>query len=187
MTTPRLAATTALAAALLLPALPRAEGPAQAAPVPSHAAPGAAAGARTPSPEFTAAVIAYPITLDRVERYARTVKALRTAAERDAEVKKELGRPRRRGATLDMAAAQLDAMPRVRAILGQHGLTGRDFLLIPQVVLSSRSARLGEQEGHPVPAERVNAAGLALHRTQWDQLDRLTMAFMADMRALGPR
>lgn len=185
MTIPRLAAA-ALLAALVLPRSTRAAEPVQAAPVPSHAAPGAAAD-RKPSPEFTAAVVAYPITLDRVERYARAVRALRAGAETDAALRAELAQPRRKGANLDGAAAQLDAMPRVKAILAKHGLTGRDFLLIPQVVLSSRSARIAEKEGRPVPADKVNAAGLALHRSHWEQLDGLAMGFMADVKALGPR
>jgi len=186
MTIPRLAAA-ALLAALSLPRSARAAEPVQAAPVPSHAAPGAAAADRKPSPEFTAAVVAYPITLDRVERYAKAIKALRTGAETDPALRADLAKPRRKGANLDAAAAQLDAMPKVKAVLAKHGLTGRDFLLIPQVVLSSRSARFAEKEGHPVPADKVNAAGLALHRSHWEQLDQLTMGFMADVKALGPR
>jgi hypothetical protein len=148
---------------------------------------GEPAAAQAPADELTRAVAAYPITLDKVERYARAVKALRAAAERSESLAAALAVPRAEGTTLADEAERLDGLPRLKAVLGKHGLDGTDLLLLPQVLQAGRAALQAEQAGRALPPERVNAAAVRLLREQAARLDQLTRASQDDLAALGLR
>jgi hypothetical protein len=170
-------------AALLAAALSAA--PAGATPpVASPAAPPAEVG--VVDQDLTAAAVAFPITLAKVEAYAAAVRMLREAAAKDPMVAAPF-RSKDPFTSIAGSARRVEAMPPVKAILDHHHVTGRDFVLTPTVVLSSRAALLAERSGHAPPTGSVNPAGVALWRTQAPRLEQLVDAFMADLQGLaGP-
>jgi hypothetical protein len=134
--------------------------------------------------DLTAAAQAHPISLARVEAYARAVKALREAAAQDPAVRRPF-RSRDRFTSIAESARRLEAVPQVKAILDRHGVTGRDFVLTPTVVLAGRAAVMAEQGGHPAPAPARDSAAVALWREQGPRLEALVTGFMGDLQALA--
>jgi len=156
-----------------------------AAPLAKPAAPAAAATSKAVHDEdLTAATLAHPISLARVEAYAKAVRELRQAAARDPAV----AGPFRTGApftSIADSARRLEAVPQVKAILDRHGVTGRDFVLTPTAVLAARSALLAEKGGHPGPAPTQDPPAVALWRAHGPRLEKLVEGFMGDLRLLG--
>lgn len=134
--------------------------------------------------DLSAAALAHPVSLARVEAYAKAVRALREAAERDPAVKRTF-RSGDRFASLAESARRLEAAPPVKAILDRHGVTGRDFLLTPTVVLAGRATVLAEKGGQGAPAPIRDSAAVALWRQEGPRLEALVAGFMADLQALA--
>lgn len=156
------------------------------------AAPSAAPAAKAPAStsravhdeDLTAATLAHPISLAKVEAYARAVRELREAAARDPAV----AGPFKSGApftSIADSARRLEAVPQVKAILDRNGVTGRDFVLTPTAVLASRSALLAEKGGHPAPSPTQDPPAVALWRAHGPRLEKLVEGFMGDLRLLG--
>jgi hypothetical protein len=164
---------TLLPLALLAATLAQAEGPTSAA------------TRQEPPAPLTVALIGYPITMEKLASHAAAAHELREAAARDPMLKADLRKQGPRNATIDQVGAQLDQRPRVKAILDRHGLSGRDFLLLPSVVQATANALFAEKEGHPPPADRVNAACLAMFKADRRQVERLYKALKDDLRVLG--
>jgi hypothetical protein len=143
------------------------------------------ASAEGPVDPLTIAVAGYPITMEKLASHAAAAHELRQAAGKDPMLKADLRHQGPRSATVDEMGAQLDQRPRVKAILDRHGLSGRDFLLLPSVVQATANALFAEQSGHPSPADRVNAGCLAMFKADRRQVERLFKAIKDDLRALG--
>jgi hypothetical protein len=143
------------------------------------------AQAEGPADPVTVAVVGYPITMERLASHAAAAHELRQAAGKDPMLKADLRNQGPKNATIDQMGAQLDQRPRVKAILERHGLSGRDFLLLPSVVQATANARFAEKSGHPPPAGHVNAACLAMFNADGRQVERLYKGIKDDLRALG--
>jgi hypothetical protein len=164
---------TLLPLALLAATFASAEGPAAGAAQPV-----------TPDP-LTAAVVGYPITMEKLASHAAASHELRQAAGKEPMLKADLRQQGPKNATIDEMGAQLDQRPRVKAILDRHGLSGRDFLLLPSVVQATANALFAEKSGHPPAADHVNAPCLAMFKADRRQVERLYKAIKDDLRALG--
>ena len=140
--------------------------------------------APVPAEDFTTAALAHPITLKKVEAFAAAVKELRAAAAKDPSIARRF-QANEKVSSLAEATAKVEGMPKVKAILDRHGVTGRDFVLTPIVVLSARAMLMAEQSGHPAPAEHQNQAAVALLRAEGPRVEKLAEGFMNDLRAIG--
>lgn len=75
-----------------------------------------------------------------------------------------------------MIAAQLKAAK----------LTGRDFVLMPAVVMQAQIAALGEAQGRTFPTDRINPKNTALVRTNEKRVGEIMAKVAADRtRAFG--
>jgi hypothetical protein len=133
------------------------------------------------------AVFAYQVTLARAETYARAVKEIRAAGEKDEKLMARLRGPKPGGADQEALAKWLEDVPELKAILKKHGLKGMDLVLMPQALMQGRIAYAREREGHPVPADRTNQTSLALHKADWKRMNPLVTDCMADLRVISGR
>lgn len=165
--------TTTLLAALLAAAL---------------AAPGATPPAGPAEPvedkDLTAAVRDFPLTLPKVMNYARAVQELREAAASDAAVAQPF-LSQARFASIAESARRVEAVPKVKAILSRHGLSGRDFVLVPTVLLAARATVLAERAGQAPPSPGRDTPAVAVWREHGEGLEPVIAGFMADLRALS--
>ncbi|MBI5067904.1 MAG: hypothetical protein HZB56_06665 [Deltaproteobacteria bacterium] len=135
--------------------------------------------------ELGQAVVSYPFTLARFESCVAAVKELRAAARGRPDLAQPLrGLGSGRLTSLERAAGRLESIPDVKAILAKHGLSGRDLLLMPTVIQSSRLAHFAVQGGRPPPADRSNAAALEVIRTEGPRVEKLYQGYAADLAAL---
>ncbi len=134
--------------------------------------------------DLTAAARSHPISFAKVEAYAAAVKALREAAAKDPAVAAPF-KSKERFASISASAARLEAVPAVKAILARHGVTGRDFVLTPTVVLAARAAVLAERAGQGPPAPTRDPPAVALWREQGPKLELVVAAFLEDLQALA--
>jgi hypothetical protein len=170
------------------PPMPEAAHPAPGAPHPGQTG-DATDGAMHPEvlDENARALLAYPITMKRLETYVAAVKEIRAAGEKDAKLMARLREPGPAGEQPTGMAARLEAIAPLKTILDRHGLAGIDLVFMPQAVVAGRTAYAAEQEGHPVPPDRMNAASVALYRADLRRMDAITKTFMADLRVLSGR
>ena len=132
-------------------------------------------------------VVAYPITMPRLQSYVAAVKEIRAAGTRDPSLMAKLREPGPRGEQPAGMGARLDAIAPLKDILQRHGLAGIDLVLMPQAVTAGRIGYSLEQEGRPLPPDQVNAGAVALYRADLRRMDEITKAFMADLRYInGP-
>ena len=162
-----------------------------AAPSPQHPATGEAADAQDfhhgQVDGFTRSMLAYPITMRRLEAYVAAVKELRAAGEKDPALMARLRTPRPPGEQPAGTAARLEGNAQVKAILDRHGLTALDLMLMPPAVLTGRNAYALEQEHRPLAPGEFNADAVALWRADIQRMDTLSKAFLADLKILSGR
>jgi hypothetical protein len=135
--------------------------------------------------ELTSAVVSYPFTLERFRACAAAVKDLRAATRGRTDLVRKvrsLGSGEIR--SLNASANLLESTPEVKEILARHRLSGRDLVLMPTVIQSSRLALFAEQSGRPVPADRSNAAAIAVLKAKGPEVEKLYQAYAADLAAL---
>jgi hypothetical protein len=164
------------------PAAPHGEGAAN-----PHGAGGPpATGAAPASPEAAKAVVlAYQVTLPRAEAYAKAVRELRTAAEKDAMLMARLRAPKPAGIQQAELAAWLEAIPEVKTILDRHRLKGLDLILMPQALMHGRNAYDAEKKGGLVVATDTNLSSLELHRADYPRMYMLVTAVMEDLKVIS--
>lgn len=187
-----------LAVAMLWPGArkpPAVDGSGSAARGPPHGAPSPEAVAETPDDamhhgavsEDSRLIVAYPVTMPRLQSYVAAVKEIRAAGTKDAALMAMLRKPGPTGEHIAGMGARLDAIAPVKAILDRHGLTGVDLVLMPQAVMAGRNAYSLEQEGRPLPPDQVNAGAAGLYRADINRMDGIAKAFLADLRYIsGP-
>lgn len=198
-----------LAVVLLLPGPPKAPAPDQAAaaaaghPSPEPTPP---AGQAPPGPhgeqladpgpgdmgggmldEGSRAVLAYQLTVPKLKAYARAVKAIRAAGERDPSLLTRLRQPGPVGELPAGVAARLEAIAPVKAILERHGLAALDLALVPRAMVAGRYAYALEQEGRPLPPDQQNTSATALYRADLPGMDALGKAYADDLKFLSGR
>jgi len=148
----------------------------------------AAAAATSPAvDEQRKKVFAYQVTLKKVEGYLAALKEIRAAGAKDETLMKRLREPAPPDETPPQMAKRLEGIGPIKGILARRGLDGMDLLLLPQAVVLGRNAVAAEQRGEKVKPEETNVSSLELHRADYDRLDQLTAAFMAEQRALAGR
>jgi hypothetical protein len=158
-------------------------GPAGAPADDMHA--GAAPGGQEPVTEAMRAVFAYPVTLARAETYARAVKEIRAAGEKDEKLMARLRAPKPAGDQQAELARWLEGIPQLKAILDKHGLKGIDLVLMPQALMQGRIAYAAGKDGATPPPDRTSATSLALHKADWPKMDALLTGIMADLKVIS--
>lgn len=146
-----------------------------------------AAAAETGMEELTRMVTAYELTLAKVEAYGAVLAGIGDWAEAHPEQAKTLRDRAPKGLTgVDTAAAVIESEPELKALLDQHQLSGRDFVLIPAALLQARLAALGEAQGRTITPGLVNPKNLALAKDKAEKLDAIMHQAAADrLRAFG--
>lgn len=137
--------------------------------------------------ELTRMVVAYELTMARVEAYGTVLAGIADWAEAHPEPAKALRARAPKGlADVERAAAVLESEPALKAFFDKHQLSGRDFVLIPAVMMQARLAVLAEGQGKKFPPGQVNPKNLALARTNATRMDAIMHQAAADrVRAFG--
>lgn len=146
-----------------------------------------AAAAESGQDELTRMVVAYELTMARVEAYGAVLAGIADWAEAHPEQAKALRAQAPKGlADVDRAAAVLESEPALKAFFDKHQLSGRDFVLVPAVMMQARLAVLAEAQGRKLPPGQVNPKNLALARTNAARMDAIMHQAAADrVRAFG--
>lgn len=137
--------------------------------------------------QVTRMVTAYELTMARVEAYGAVLAGIADWADAHPEQAKGLRARAPKGlADVDTAAAVIESEPALKALLDQHRLSGRDFVLIPAALLQARLAVLGEEQGRAITPGLVNPKNLALARSHAARMDAIMHQAAGDrLRAFG--
>ena len=116
--------------------------------------------------EFTREVARYELTLPKLEAYGAAMAGLADWAEaKPAEATAMRHRAPKGPTTYPQTVAHIESEPTITTQLKTAKLTGRDFVLMPAVVMQAQIAALGEAQGRTFPADRINPKNTALVRT----------------------
>ena len=141
----------------------------------------------SPPDEMTAAIVAYPLTVAKIEAYAAVVKEVGAAQKKDAALRKAIRSKHADGKGLAATVAEVDSLAPLKKILDRHGLSALDFVLLPTVIFSVRAAVFAESSGHPMPADRKNAGAIALLAAEGARLNPVIEALTANLQGLGAK
>lgn len=141
--------------------------------------------ARAQMDDFTQAVLGYELSLPRVEAYALALQDLVAWAKKHP---KDVAVLRSKGGggatTLQGAIAQLERAPAIKTVLDKHGLSGRDFALAPIALMTSHTVVMAAQHGAAIPADRINAANVAMVQANAPRIEQLIPDIAAALRTL---
>ena len=137
--------------------------------------------------EFTRAVASYELTMPNLEAYGATLASLAEwAAAQPAKAAQMRARLRKGPATYPQSIAHVESVPVVAEQLKKNKLTGRDFVVLPMVVMQGQIAALGEAKGLTFPADRINPKNTALVRAHEKRVGEIMAKVTADhIRAFG--
>lgn len=137
--------------------------------------------------EFTRKVAKYELTLPNLEAYGKVMSGIAEWAKaKPAKVAALLKRAPQGPTTLKQSIAHMESEPAIAEVLNKNKLAGRDFVLIPMVVMQARIAVLGEAQGRAFPSDRINPKNTALVRAHEAQLnDIMSKATTDRVRAFG--
>jgi len=100
--------------------------------------------------EFTREVARYELTLPNLEAYGAVMAGLADWAEaKPAEAAAMRQRAPKGPTTYPQTVAHIESEPAIATQLKTTKLTGRDFVLMPVVVMQAQIAALGEAQGGP--------------------------------------
>ncbi len=134
--------------------------------------------------ELTQAVVAYEITLPRVEAYEAALGDLVQWAKAHPKDTKKFRDKKNRIITLDAAGKQLESVPATKGILVKHQLTGEDMTLMPVVLLASNAVVFSEKQGMTMPPGSFNVAAVALIRANEPKLEQLLKRITSNLAVL---
>ena len=120
---------------------------------------------------FTRAVVEYELTLPKLDAYSNALDDLVIWNKTHPEEAKDLNQRRPQSQSVVAAGERLEAVSGIKEILDRHQLKGRDFVLIPMVLLSSRLLLMAEMQNRPIPPDRFNAQNVALLRDNLEQIE----------------
>jgi len=123
--------------------------------------------------ELTQAVVAYEVTLPRVEAYEAALSDLVEWARAHPKDTKKFRNNKNRVITLEAAGKQLESVPALKDILIKHQLTGEDMALLPVALLSSNAVVFSEKQGMTMPPGHFNVASVAMIRANEATVDKL--------------
>ena len=146
-----------------------------------------AVAAPTSQDQLARMVGAYELTMARIEAYGGVIAGIGDWAEAHPEQAKALRARAPQGlADVEQAAAVLESEPPLKALLDQHQLSGRDFVLIPAAMMQARLVVLGEAQGRSFPPGQINPRNLALAKANAARMDAIMHKAAADrLRAFG--
>jgi hypothetical protein len=123
--------------------------------------------------ELTHAVVAYEVTLPRVEAYEAALGDLVQWAKAHPKDTKIFRDQNNRVITLDAAGKKLESVPALNDILVKHQLTGEDMALLPVALLSSNAVVFSEKQGMKMPPGNFNVASVAMIRANEAKIEKL--------------
>lgn len=137
--------------------------------------------------EFTREVARYELTMPNLEAYGAALAGLADwAAAKPADAAALQQRAPKGPTTYPQTLAYIAGEPAIAAQLKAARLTGRDFVLMPAVVLQAQLAVLGEAQGRTFPADRINPKNTAVVRTHEKRVGEIMTKVAADRaRAFG--
>ncbi len=137
--------------------------------------------------EFTREVSRYELTLANLEAYGAVMADLAEWAEaKPAEAAAMRQRAPKGPTTYPQTVAHVESEPAITAQLKAAKLSGRDFVLIPAVVMQAQIAALGEAQGRTFPADRINPRNIATVRANENRVGEIMAKVTTDRaRAFG--
>jgi hypothetical protein len=137
--------------------------------------------------EFTRAVASYELTLPALEAYGATMTGVADWTVANPAKAAKMNKRTPKGPTsFRQSIAHVETEPVIAEQLKKNKLDGRDFVLIPMVVMQARIAALGEAQGHTFPADRINPKNTALVRAHEKRVGEIMTKVAADrVRAFG--
>lgn len=137
--------------------------------------------------EFTREVARYELTLANLEAYGAMMAGLADWAKaKPAEASAMRERAPKSPTTYPQTVAHVESEPAISAQLTAAKLTGRDFVLMPAVVMQAQIAALGEAQGRTFPSDRINPKNIALVRTNEARVREIMTKVTTDRaRAFG--
>lgn len=140
-----------------------------------------------PMDEFTREVARYELTMPNLEAYGAALADLAEwAGAKPAEAAALRQRAPKGPTTYPQTLAYIAGEPAIAAQLKAAKLTGRDFVLLPAVVMQAQIAALGEAQGRTFPADRINPKNTAVVRANEKRVGEIMTKVAADrVRAFG--
>ena len=134
-----------------------------------------------PMDEFTREVARYELTMPNLEAYGAALAGLAEWAEtKPAEAAALRQRAPKGPTTYPQTLAYIAGEPAIAAQLKAAKLTGRDFVLMPAVVMQAQLAALGEAQGRTFPADRINPKNIATVRANEPRVGEIMAKVAAD-------
>jgi hypothetical protein len=135
-----------------------------------------------PSPDEPA-IHDFVLTLDNVHKYAEVAKHAQAAAATDKALAAEMKTIGETDAYNVEKAALMEKSPHVAAFLKSHGMTAREFVLIPMTLLTAGLAMAAEDMKGKPPAfvNPVNVKFVREHRAEIEKLHLMGDAADADV------
>jgi hypothetical protein len=138
--------------------------------------------------EFTKEVAQYELTMPLLEAYGAVMSDLADWAKANPEQAAEMNQRTPRGPTsFKETMAHLESEPVIAESLKKNQLTGRDFVLIPTVLMQAQIAAMGEAQGRSFPADRINPKNPALIRDHEKRVGEIMTKLNADRARLAGR
>jgi hypothetical protein len=104
-------------------------------------------------------VAKYELTMPQLEAYGTAMSGLAEWAKANPAKASAMTKRTHKGpSTLKQTIAYLESEPAIAAQLKEHQLTGRDYALIPSVLMQAQITAMGEAQGRSFPANPKNIA-----------------------------
>lgn len=148
------------------------------------AAPAKSPKADKPNPDEPA-IHGYVLTMDAVRKYAEVGKQLGVAAQTDTALAAEMKTIGETDAYNIDKAALMEKAPRTASFLRSHGMTAREFVLIPMTVVTASVAMAAEDMKGKPPAF-VNPANIKFVREHRAEIEKLNLTAGGDSNEPEP-
>lgn len=143
-----------------------------------------AAPARAQLDANTRAVLAYGLTLPRLEACAAALQDVAAWMKQHPQEAAAMRSQPWGETTLQGSASRLEKVPAIKAVLDKHALSGLDFALGPLALTTSYAVVMAAKQGVVMPADRVNATAVATIRAHSARVEELMPAVYANLRTL---
>ena len=144
-----------------------------------------APAAQTSQAELEKLVSTYELTMPRIEGFGGVAAGLADWAKKDPKAAKALVSRTPQGmSSIEAAAAVFEKEPAVKTLLDKHKITGKDFALVPIVVMQIQLVALGESQGRTMPPGPYNPKNVAVVKANGPAIDAIMTKARADMARL---
>lgn len=127
-------------------------------------------------PRDEAAIHDYVLTMPRIQAYATAMKAAQSDGMNDDSLKSECKKlDDDKMGLMDKVQYIESSCPKMNAWIKQHGLTAKEFMLIPMSLITAGFAQVAADAGGKPPAfiNPANIQFLKEHKSDLDKLDLL--------------